>query len=305
MSFKEIKYGQVTWINIENPKQTDIDRLAKRFPSHHPLALEDCLSRIERPKIDDYDDHLFVVMQFPKFDRSSRISRPAEVDLFLGRGYLVTVHDGVLLPLNQLFTVCQEDQDLRQKHFDQGAERLFHTVIDQLVDYIFPILSKIDAHISRLGDEIFESNTRSLVREISLVRRDIISLRRIIRPQIAIIANLEQQNRPFIHEDLDEYFGDILDHIFKIRDIVEEDYEMIADLSNTTDSLLSHRINEVMRVLTVMSVIMLPLTLISGIFGMNIPLPFEKNPFAFIGMMGIMVSIFAGMIIFFRYRNWL
>ena len=116
---------------------------------------------------------------------------------------------------------------------------------------------------------------------------------------------MEERDRPFIRGELDEYFGDILDHLHKVRDILEENYEIIADLSETTDSLLSHRINEVMRVLTVLSVIMLPLTLLSGIYGMNIPLPFENSGYAFGGMMGLMLFIFLSMLLFFRYRGWL
>jgi magnesium transporter len=188
---------------------------------------------------------------------------------------------------------------------NRGSSTLLHAVVDRLVDHIFPILYKVDSQISQIEDEIFDDNTRDVVRDISLVRRDIIALRRIIRPQIVIISNLEQRDRPFIREELDEYFGDILDHIYKVRDILDENYEVIADLSETTDSLLSHRINEVMRVLTVISVIMLPLTLLSGIYGMNVNLPFENNPFAFGGMVAVMAFIFFSMLLFFRYRGWL
>ena len=305
MSLTKIEYNKSTWINISSPTMADIDFIRDNYPNHHPLALEDCLSRIERPKIDDYEDHLFIVMQFPIFDRSRRISRAAEVDFFIGRSYLITVHDGLLKPLNSLYTDCEENETARSRFMGRGSSTLLHAVIDRLVDYIFPILYKIDGQINQVENEIFESNTRTLVREISLIRRDIIALRRIIRPQIAIISNLEQRDRPFIREELDEYFGDILDHMYKIRDIIQEDYEVIADLSETTDSLLSHRINEVMRVLTVMSVIMLPLTLLSGIFGMNVPLPFDNSPYAFAGMMSFMAAIFFGLLIFFRYRGWL
>jgi len=305
MSLAQIEYNGVTWVNVEKPTKADIDYIREHYPSHHPLALEDCLSRIERPKIDDYDDHLFIVMQFPIFDASRRISRAAEVDIFMGRRYLISIHDGVLKPLNHFYADCQDNEATRHLYMGRGAGTLLHTIIDRLVDYIFPILYKVDGHISRIEDEIFEGNTRTIVREISLVRRDIIALRRIIRAQIGIIAKLEQGERPFIREELDEYFGDILDHMAKIRDITEENYEVIADLSETTDSLLSHRINDVMRVLTVISVIMLPLTLLSGVYGMNVPLPFAQSPYVFGGMIGLMILIFVSMLLFFRYREWL
>lgn len=304
MSLTKIEYDKLIWINIERPTVEDINSFQDRF-SFHPLALEDCLSRIERPKIDEYENHLFIVMHFPIFDASRRISRPVEVDFFIGRSYLITVHDGILKPLSNFYLDCQENETTRARYMGRGASTLLHTIIDRLVDYIFPILYKVDSQISQIEDEIFEADTRTLVREISLVRRDIIALRRIIRPQIAIISNLEQKDRPFIREELDEYFGDILDHIYKVRDILDENYEVIADLSATTDSLLSHRINEVMRILTVISVIMLPLTLISGILGMNVHLPYQNHPYAFAGTMFLMMFIFLGMLLFFRYRNWL
>jgi magnesium transporter len=282
----------------------DIDYLAEHFV-FHPLALEDCLSRIERPKIDEFDDHLFIVLHFPMYDTTRRISRPREVDFFIGRNYLVTLHDGILRPLNNFYRDCQENESTRERYMGRGASTLLHAVIDRLVDYLFPILYKVDSQISEIEDDIFEDDTRDIVREISLVRRDIIALRRIIRPQIPIITNLSERERPFIREELDDYFDDVLDHMYKVRDLLDENYEVIADLSETTDSLLSHRINEVMRVLTVLSVIMLPLTLLSGIYGMNVRLPFEGDPYAFWGLMGFMAGVFITMIGYFRYRGWL
>ena len=304
MSLSKLDHNKITWINIERPTLDDMAFIGERY-GFHPLVLEDCLSRFERPKIDEYDDHLFIVMHFPVFDKARRLSRPAEVDFFIGRGYLITVHDGVLKPLNSFFADCQENETTRERFMNRGSSTLLHAVVDRLVDHIFPILYKVDSQISQIEDEIFDDDTRDVVRDISLVRRDIIALRRIIRPQIVIISNLEQRDRPFIREELDEYFGDILDHIYKVRDILDENYEVIADLSETTDSLLSHRINEVMRVLTVISVLMLPLTLLSGIYGMNVNLPFENNPFAFGGVVTIMAFIFFSMLLFFRYRGWL
>ena len=304
MSLEKIEYNKMTWINIERPTVDDIDYLAEHY-AFHPLALEDCLSRIERPKIDEFDDHLFIVMHFPMFDATRRISRPREVDFFIGRNYLVTLHDGVLKPLNNFYRDCLENESTRERYLSKGASTLLHAVVDRLVDYLFPILYKVDSQISQIEDDIFEDDTRDIVREISLVRRDIIALRRIIRPQMPILANLADRDRPFIREELDDYFDDVLDHMYKVRDLLDENYEVIADLSETTDSLLSHRINEVMRVLTVLSVIMLPLTLLSGIYGMNVTLPFERNPYAFWGMLGVMSLIFLVMIGYFRHRDWL
>jgi magnesium transporter len=303
MGVETINYGKITWTNIEGPTLEDIEVLKRNF-SFHPLNLEDCL-RIERPKIDEYDDHLFIVMHFPVFDEGQRISRASEVDFFIGASYLVTAHEGILKPIYQLFDDCQRYEQTRAKHMGRGASRLLYDVIDVLVDYCFPILDKVDNNLQTIEDEMFTEDMRHIVQEISIVRRDIIALRRIIKPQISIVTNLERKDRPFIREDLDVYFGDIADHLNKAWDILEDYREVIEGLSETSDSVSSYRINEVMRILTVISVIMLPLSLISGIYGMNVLLPMAQSPFAVFVIFGLMAVIAMGMLLYFKRRKWL
>ena len=173
------------------------------------------------------------------------------------------------------------------------------------MDYIFPILRKIDTSIRNIEENIFKTDTRITIQEISLGRRDIIALRRIIRQQVPIIEQLERVEHPIIHEDLEEYFGDIADHLYKARDIIDENYEIINSLADTADTLASHKINEVMRILTVISVIMLPLTLLSSLWGMNVPVPLQESGFGFIVISLLMVMVSILMLIYFRRRNWL
>ena len=304
MTIETVTYGKVTWTNIERPTPEDIGVLRRNY-NFHPLDLEDCLSKIERPKIDEYEDYLFIVMHFPVYDPDQHISRPSEVDFFIGSGYLVTIHDGILKPIYQLFDDCQRYERTRAKHMGRGASRLLYSVIDALVDYCFPILDKVDSNIRVIEEEVFTEDMRRIVQEISIVRRDIIALRRIIRPQIAIVANLEQKDRPFIREELDVYFGDIVDHLNKAWDILADHREVIEGLSETSDSVISYRINEVMRILTIISVIMLPLTLLSGIYGMNIYLPLARNPLSFVFILGLMILMAGGMILYFKRQRWL
>lgn len=305
MPTQVLTYGRVTWTNITHPSEEDIRALRANYPSFHPLDLEDLLSRIERPKIDEYDDYLFVVMHFPLWDAQNRLSRASEVDLFIGAGYVVTVHDGVLKPLDNFFHQCQDDESVRQKYMSGGASRVFYTIIDRLVDYVLPILYKVDANIRTIEEGIFTENMRHVIENIAFVRRDVIALRRIIRPQIAIIEYLENVDRSFIHEDLDVYFGDILDHIQKASDLLIDQGEVIGVLADAADTLASHGINEVMRILTVISVIMLPLTLISGIYGMNVALPFMDNPNIFMLIIMGMVGMAVALLLYFRRRRWL
>lgn len=304
MSAQTITYGKVTWTDLNQPTHEDIEHLRRNF-SFHPLDLEDCLSKIERPKIDEYDDYLFIVMHFPIYDQDRQVSEPAEIDFFIGSSYLVTVHDGRLKPVVQLFEDCRAYERTRQRHMSAGASRLLHSVIDKLVDYCFPILAKVDHNIQAIEERVFTENMHDIVQRISVVRRDIIALRRIIKPQLAIVANLEHVDRPFIREDLDVYFGDIHDHLQKAWEELEDYREVLVGLSDTSESVISYRINNVMKVLTIISVVMLPLTLISGIYGMNIMLPGENHPWAFPVILAAMGIIAVGMLTFFKIKNWL
>lgn len=261
---------------------------------------------MERPKIDENDDYLFIVLHFPYWDERQSLSRPSEVNLIIGRGYLVTIHDGVLRPLERLWERCVENESDRERYLSRGTNHLFYTIIDQLVDYLFPMLRKVDMAIRRIEESIFAGDSRTVIRDIALTRRDIIALRRIIIRQVPIIEQLERLDHPIMHQDLEEYFGDIADHIHHARDIVDEDYEIIVGLSETADKLTSYRINETMRILTVISVIMLPLTLLSSIYGMNFTfLPLGDHPNGFFIISCVMVIIVLGMLIYFRRRNWL
>ena len=305
MTTRAITHESTTWIDIIHPSAEDVESLHNRYPHFHPLNLEDIVSPIERPKLDQDDDYLFLVMHFPLWDARDELSRPSEVDFFLGSDYVVTVHNGALKPLVAAFERCEADEDAREELLGSSANHLFHALIDQLVDYIFPILNKVDRRVHAIEDALFESNAKRVIQEIAFLRRDIISLRRIIRGQIPIILQLETCDHPILHEDMEEYFGDIADHLFKLRDIADENFEIINSFADTADTLAGYRINEVMRILTVISVIMLPLTLISSIYGMNINLPFADDPRAFTMAAGIMILIVILMLVWFRKRHWL
>ena len=310
MSIETVAYGKVTWTNIEKPTPEDIEVLRRNY-NFHPLDLEDCLSKIERPKIDEYEDYLFIVMHFPVYDPDQHISRPSEVDFFIGAGYLVTVHDGILGPIYQLFDDCQRYERTRAKHMGRGASRLLYSVMDALVDYCFPILNKIIANIERVEDDIFDERALNAVQEISILRRDVISFRRINWPLRAVIGSLERRVRRFSkkdEKDLEVYFGDVVDHLDKIWSALDEYKEVIEGLSDTNNSLTSNRINEVMRVLTIFAAIMLPLTVVSSIYGMNVPLPggVERgNPLSFVVVLVFMALIAGCMMFYFHRKRWI
>lgn len=304
MAFETLQHYQLTWTNITSPTPADIQKLSRQHPNFHPLDLEDCLSQIERPKIDEYDNYLFIVMQFPVWDQQRRVSRSGEVDFFVGPGFFITVHDNALKPLTNLWEQCKGSEELRDKLF-VSTDRLLHSTIDRLVDYLFPIMYKVDANIRTIEETMFGEDMQRTIQDISIVRRDIVALRRIIRPQVSIVHNLVQVERPYIHDNLEVYFGDILDHLQKARDIVDDNTEVIANLADTVIALASHRVNEVMRVLTVISLVLLPLEVIVGFMGMNVALPLQDNSYASIIIIGVMVIIIIAMFAYFRHKRWL
>ena len=210
MATQIIQHGRVTWVNVEHVTPEDIQQLREMYPHFHPLDLEDLQSRIERPKLDEYDDYLFVVMQFPLWDPVQRVSRAAEVDMFVGSGYLVTASDGSLKPLRTLFEQCQTNPEVREQFMGRGASKIFYGVVDRLVDYILPILYKVDANIRHLEEEIF---TEDLCASDA---GSVVHLSRHHRPAPHHSPadrhrrKPEKVDRPFIREELDVYFGDIL-----------------------------------------------------------------------------------------------
>lgn len=305
MSVTAVTDQRLTWVSIERPLPEDVAYLRKHY-SFHPLDLEDVLSQIERPKIDEYDDYLFIVMHFPVFDHHLQFTRSSEVDFFIGAGYLIMVHDGHLKPLTGLLATCRDDGIARAKYMGRGVGRLLYTILNIMVDHNFAMLRKVDGKIRAIEENMFEADMRHIVQDVSFVRRDIIALRRVVKPQIAIVTNLERKERPFIQEDLDVYFGDIADGFSRAWDILEDYREVIEGLSETSDSVTSYRINDVMRVLTVISVIMMPLTLISGIYGMNLRwLPAAGSEYGFAALIGLMLVIAGSMLLYFRRRGFL
>jgi len=306
MSMNTVTENKVSWISIENPTPEDIGHLRRYYP-FHPLDLEDCLSNIERPKVDEYEDYLFIVMHFPVYDPDQRVSRITELDVFIGSGYLITVHRGELKPLIDLFRECQRDERARVRHISKGAGQLLYGILDRTVDYIMRILARVGERIGEIEGRIFTEDMRSIVEEISVIRRDVIALRRIIKPQIAVISNLERKDRSFIREGMEVYFGDILDGFSRAWDELEDHREVIESLSATSESITSYRINETIRALTVISVLLLPLSVIASIYGMNVKLPFAaagQNSCTFYGVLVVMVAIVAGLLLFFRWKKW-
>jgi magnesium transporter len=299
-----VEFEGLRWINIERPRQIDRAWLEEHF-DFHPLDYEDVYSRNQRPKVDEYPGYLFVVLHFPVYDKRVNRLNAAELDIFVGPDFLITLPDQPLAPLQYVFDRCRTNEDVREDMFNKGAGYLLYKVVDACVDASFPMLRKMGLKLERLEEAIFEEEAnREVVRDLSNAKQEIINFRKIVRPQRAALRDLERTKR-YVTGELDIYFDDINDASERVWDMLENFKEVIEGLEATNESVLSHRLNDSIRVLTAFSVIMLPLTLIASVLGMNVGVPGQGSIHAFWITIAVMVGVLVGMIWWFRDRGWL
>jgi len=299
----ELNNNGLTWIHLDAPDSGAASTLAERF-GWHPLDVEDVLSKRQRPKIDEYPEYLFAVLHFPVFDKAVQRLNAAELDFFLGPDYLVTLPNTQLLPVTRLFERCRDDEELRESLFGKGSGYLLYHVLDDLFDYCFPILDKIGHKLDVFEDELFEGRSEDIVRDISNVKQEIISYRKIIKPERSTLRVLERNVERFLPQNLELYFDDIVDAAERVWDLLDNYKEVAEALEDTNESVISHRQNDVLRVLTIFSVILLPLTLVSGILGMN-NFPYHRSAAGFWGTIAAMAVLFLAGLAFSRYKRWL
>ena len=306
LNIETITHGKLTWLNIEKPSAKETEYLSMNYP-FHLLDLDDCISKIQRPKIDKYETYLFMVLHFPVYNKEARVTTASQVSIFIGEDYLITLHTGALKPLAKLFVDCEANEKSRQEYMGRSSSYLLYLILDRLINSCFPILYKIVDNIENVEDDIFAEGKRETVKELSILRRDVIAFRRIIKPQTEVFELLENEDWPVIKVDPEVYFGDIADHARKIQDTLDDYKEVVEGLNDTNNTLYSFRTNQVIRVLTIISTIMLPLALIAGISGMNM-WPFTGDGpgwQAFLVIVLVMAAITGGMLVLFRRKRWI
>ncbi len=303
---QEVTWGDLTWVNIQPPTERAKEYLAKNY-SFHPMDLEDCLSRRQRPKLDVYEDYLFFIFQFSVWNKVTRVSQHEQVSVFIGEKYLITVHSGQLATLAALFRGCQIDEEARQQNLGSGSGYLLYRILDRMTDAYFPILNSILGWIEEVEDGVFDENVET-ARELALLRRDIVTQRRILHSLRSVIAELESKIKRFSKTDMGVQFGDLMDHLNKICETLDEAREVVDIFKDTDYTLSADRLNRIMRVLTILGTIILPFIMVSSIYGMNIPLPggLERGSLhSFVILLAIMLFISGGMLLFFRRQHWI
>jgi magnesium transporter len=300
----ELAAEGLTWVHADRPGEAEVSYLAERF-GFHELDIEDVLSKRQRPKIDEYPDYLFLVLHFPFYDKSVQRLNAAELDLFIGQDFLITLPNVELLPVTYLLRRCRDDPQRREELFSKGSGYLLYHVLDDLFDYCFPILDKIGTKLDAIEGAIFEERSEEVVRDISNAKQEIIAYRKIIKPERATLRVLERSTLRFLPENLEIYFDDIVDASERVWDLLDNYKEVIDGLESTNESFISHKQQYRLQLLTVVSVILLPLTLLASVFGMNVGVPGEGSTEPFWVLVGFMVALGVGLLVLFRWRRWL
>jgi magnesium transporter len=302
-----VEAAGLRWVNIERPTPLEWGWLQEHF-DFHALDLEDVLSRNQRPKIDEYADYLFIVLHLPVFDRHVRRLNSGELDMFVGPDFVVTIPNQPLQPVEYLFERCRGDAEMREKLFSRGSGYLLYRIVDDAFDYCFPMLRKIGNKLDAIEHDMFEEErSEEVVRDLLQVKQEIINFRKVIRPQRPVLRDLENVKQRFLAPELDLeiYFDDVVDAHERIWDMLENYKEVIEALEDTNEAVINHRVNEILRVLTAISVMVLPLTLIASIWGMNVGVPGEGDSGDFYIVIAVMVFVLVAMLSYFRRRDWL
>ncbi|MFA6428074.1 MAG: magnesium transporter CorA family protein [Candidatus Buchananbacteria bacterium] len=306
---QNIKIKDFNWINIKDADQPEIDYLRRKF-KFHQLDLADAYAEkyAQRPKINLHADYIFLVLQFPYYNHSSREVSPAEIDFFIGPDFFITVHNDKLIPLKDFFKSCLADPYYAQQCEIIDPATLLYEILDRLLKYCFPMLDHISLDIEEIEKNIFAGREREMVKEILYIKRNIINFRKIMQAHKSVIREIiNLKNKNFYAGSLREYYDNLIDETKNIWDILQNQKETIEALEDTNSSLVSFKLNDIMRTLTIISVLTFPLTLFATIFSMNIisGMPFIETPGGFWLIILIMLLGILGMLGFFRKRSWI
>ena len=293
--------GVIVWVDLSDPTPED-GRLLSDVFHFHELAVEDALSALQFPRIESYKEYLYFVLHGVDVKRGGRRFATHDIDFFLGPNYLVTIHDGTFRSVAKLRDVC----DRSSRILAEGPVGLMHRIVDSMVDNYRPVMEEFEKRITTLEEQSFQAQ-ESLVRQVLKLKRDLASMRRVLIPQRDAIGRLARREFPQISDEMAYRFRDVYDHVVRLAEEAILFQDRVTGIIDVNMATVSNRLNQVMKVLTVMSTIFLPLTVLTGMWGMNIPLPMlPGGPNAqFWWITGIMVAIIGVMLYFFRRKGWI
>lgn len=285
------------WVDFDNPS-ADEESLLHSFFHFHPLAIEDCLHRLQRPKLDYYDEYAFFVLHsICQEDLTAE-----EVNLFLGENYIVTFHYQEIEEL----TKTREQWIENSGKWERGHVFKAYQIIDNVVDHYFPILYKIEDHLNEIEDQLSPTTVHLSMDYVFEVRSDLLRLRRTIFPMRELLYRMLYSHRLDLNSHELTYFSDIHDHLLRLGEMIESNRELTSDIRDSQLSINSNRMNSIMMTLTIISSIFIPLTFIAGVYGMNFDVMPELHwHYGYFIILGIMFILGAAMVVYFKYKGWL
>ncbi|MCG6891951.1 MAG: magnesium/cobalt transporter CorA [Gammaproteobacteria bacterium] len=304
-----LESDSLTWIHVQGDAAPDtLRQLGKLFGLHH-LALEDVINTGQRPKVDDYNDQLFVVMAHPVMGADSSDLEMEQLSVFVGQNFVVSFHPGASDPFDPIRTRLRDHSGrLRER----GADYLFYALIDLVIDEGFPLLERIGDEMDLLEERLFDTPTRASMQELHRLKRTMLLLRRKLWPQREVLNNLVRDESGIIVAENSVYFRDCYDHTIQIIDLIETSRETVTSLMDIYHSSVSNRLNEIMRVLTIIATIFIPLTFIVGVYGMNFDnsdspwaMPELRWYYGYPLVWILMIGVLVGMASYFRRKKWL
>jgi magnesium transporter len=292
----------ILWVDLMNPSDEEGRILSDVF-HFHPLAVEDALASTHLPKVESYGSFLYIILHRIDFSAPEHCFRTHDVDFFLGPNYLVTVHGGDSRSIEQIRQVCARNA----LALGEGPAALMHRIVDAVVDNYRPEIDELSERLDTIEQEVFERSNSRLAKRILDFKRDVSSLRRVVQPQRDVVARLARREFPFIDEQMSYRFRDVHDNLIRLSDESMFFADRITSLLDAHLSQVSNNLNQVMKVLTVIATIFMPLTFVTGLYGMNVDLPHfgfgDASVFWF--LLIAMVLIVGGMLVFFRRKDWI
>jgi magnesium transporter len=292
-----------TWINLDGIHQLDlIEKLGKHFKIH-PLVLEDIVNTGQRPKMEDFGDYLFIVLKMLHYDEEKNETKTEQVSLILSSKFVLSFQENEGDVFDPIRERIRSDRGRIRK---MGADYLAYSLIDAIVDNYFMVLEKIGEEIEEIEDELVKNPTPEVLHTIHHLKRELIFLRKSVWPLREVISRLERWESPLIDKSIDIYLRDVYDHTIQVIDALETFRDMLSGMLDIYLSSVSNRMNEVMKVLTIIATIFIPLTLVAGIYGMNFKyMPELESPWGYPMVYMIMLAISAVMLVYFRRKKWL
>jgi len=303
----------VFWVDIQKPEDEDYAILDEVF-GFHPLAIEDSINRSQRPKIESYNHvgdacqqgYFYMVIHGAEAAKGSRKLKTEELDMFVSERYLLTIHDEPMTALTPLLSRARSDPRIV---LDPGIDLLLHQVLDRLVDQYQPILEDLQDTLDELEEEAMTEPTPSLLTRITMKKRELLNLRRIIGPQRDVLAQLTRGEVPFIRESTRIYLRDVLDHLIRAVETIELYRDLVVGVRDIYMSSISNNLNQIMKTLTIITVTALPLTVITSFFGMNFGVPAFQwllhHPVGFWGSFLVTIGLVVALLYLFRQKKWL